>query len=167
MGSVKTGASRTQHTNLRGSNNSMSTLLIIKSLHIFFMVAWFAGIFYLPRLFVYHAQLDASDNKTSELLKIMERRLLYFVTPFAILTLVFGVILIYMYGSQWFAQSHWLHAKLALVILLYFYHGYCFKILRQFKTDTNQRSHKFYRIFNEAPVLILLAIILLAVTKPF
>jgi putative membrane protein len=131
------------------------------------MVAWFAGIFYLPRLFVYHAQLDPKDQATSQLLKTMERRLLYFVTPFAVLTLIFGVTLIYLYGTQWLRQSYWLHLKLTLVVFLYGYHGYCFVILKQFKSDKNTRSHKFYRLFNEAPVLLLLIIIFLAVVKPF
>lgn len=129
------------------------------------MIAWFAGIFYLPRLFVYHAM--TKDHNSSELLKVMERRLLYFVTPFALLTLVFGVALIFQYGMAWFGQSGWLHLKLVLVILLYIYHGYCFVLLKHFKNDTNTRSDKFYRYFNEAPVLILLAIVLLAVVKPF
>lgn len=147
----------------------MTTLTIIKSLHIFFMVAWFAGIFYLPRLFVYHAQLSDSkeDSATAKWFKIMERRLLYFVTPFALLTLVFGVALIVMYGSEWFKASTWLHYKLVLVAMLYAYHGYCFVLLKRFANDENKRSDKFYRVFNEVPVLVLLAIIVLAVTKGF
>ena len=141
------------------------TILWLKALHLFFMVAWFAGIFYLPRLFVYHA--ENRHPATSDTFKVMERRLLYFVTPFAILTLVFGLALIWQYGGAWFKQAHWLHAKLLLVIMLYVYHGYCFKLLADFKQDNNRRSPKFYRIFNEIPVLVLLAIILLAVLKPF
>lgn len=143
----------------------MTWLLIFKALHIFFMVAWFAGIFYLPRLFVYHAM--TKDSQTQTLLKTMERRLLYFVTPFAILTLVFGLLLIYSYGLDWFKASHWLHLKLMLVAGLYIYHGYCFKLLDDFKNDQNNRSDRFYRIFNEMPVLVLLAVIILAVVKPF
>lgn len=141
------------------------TLLWLKAFHIFFMVAWFAGIFYLPRLFVYHAEND--HEQTSETLKVMERRLLYFVTPFAILTLVFGVLLIGQYGMEWFRVSGWLHTKLLLVTFLIIYHGYCFKLLADFKHNKNKRSSKFYRIFNEIPVLILLACIILAVVKPF
>ena len=143
----------------------MTTLLIYKSLHIFFMVAWFAGIFYLPRLFVYHAMTDNKDSQ--EMLKTMERKLLYFVTPFAVLTLVFGVLMIFEYGREWFKMSTWLHYKLILVIALYIYHGYCFKLLADFKHDRNKRSDKFYRVINELPVLVLLAIIFLAVMKPF
>lgn len=141
------------------------TILWLKAFHIFFMVAWFAGIFYLPRLFVYHS--ENNHEHTSETLKVMERRLLFFVTPFAILTLVFGVLLISQYGMEWFRVSGWLHTKLLLVTFLYIYHGYCFKLLADFKHDRNQRSSKFYRIFNEVPVLILLACIILAVVKPF
>jgi len=143
----------------------MTTLLIYKSLHIFFMVAWFAGIFYLPRLFVYHAMTN--NKESQEMLKIMERKLLYFVTPFAVLTLVFGLLMIFEYGREWFKASMWLHYKLVLVIGLYIYHGFCFKLLADFKHDRNKRSDKFYRIINELPVLVLLAIIFLAVMKPF
>ena len=141
------------------------SILWFKAFHIFFMVAWFAGIFYLPRLFVYHAE-NNNDN-TSETFKVMERRLLYFVSPFALLTLVFGLLLIMSYGMDWFRTSGWLHAKLLLVTTLYIYHGYCFKLLADFKYNRNKRSSRFYRIFNEIPVLILLAIIVLAVVKPF
>ncbi|EJI86457.1 MAG: CopD family protein [Alishewanella aestuarii] len=142
----------------------MTLILIYKALHVFFMVAWFAGIFYLPRLFVYHAETQSPDCDAT--FKVMERRLLYFVTPFAILTLVFGLLLIVSYGRAWFAVSSWLHYKLLLVTILYLYHGYCFKLLADFKHNRNRRSARFYRIFNELPVLLLLAIILLATLKP-
>ena len=142
----------------------MTLILIYKALHVFFMVAWFAGIFYLPRLFVYHAETRSPDCDAT--FKVMERRLLYFVTPFAILTLVFGLLLIVSYGRAWFAVSSWLHYKLLLVTILYLYHGYCFKLLADFKHNRNRRSARFYRIFNELPVLLLLAIILLAILKP-
>lgn len=143
----------------------MSWILWVKALHIAFMVAWFAGIFYLPRLFVYHAM----NNHTAvdEQFKVMERKLLYFVTPFALLTLIFGLLMIYAYGSAWFATSGWMHTKLLLVTLLYAYHGYCFKLLADFKHNRNRRSHRFYRVFNEVPVLILFAVVILAVVKPY
>ncbi|RZQ55270.1 protoporphyrinogen oxidase HemJ [Pseudidiomarina tainanensis] len=140
-------------------------ILWLKAFHVIFMVAWFAGIFYLPRLFVYHAQNQNQD--VHEQFKVMERRLLYFVTPFAILTLVFGLALMWVYGSAWLKASGWLHIKLVIVTLLYVYHGYCFKLLADFKHNRNTRSHKFYRVFNEIPVLALFAIIILAVVKPF
>ncbi|EKE87464.1 protoporphyrinogen oxidase HemJ [Idiomarina xiamenensis] len=141
------------------------SILWLKALHLIFMVAWFAGIFYLPRLFVYHA--ETNDEAVAEQFKVMERRLLFFVTPFAILTAIFGIALIVAYGSAWLAASGWLHAKLTLVALLYGYHAYCFKLLADFKHNRNRRSARFYRIFNEAPVLILFAVIILAVVKPF
>ncbi|MFC4655175.1 protoporphyrinogen oxidase HemJ [Rheinheimera marina] len=140
------------------------TLLWLKAFHIIFMVCWFAGIFYLPRLFVYHAQSNSADVDAQ--LQVMERRLLYFVTPFAVLTLIFGVALVHLYGKVWFAASHWLHLKLVLVSLLYLYHGYCFKLLADFRKGNNRRSARFYRIFNELPVLILFAVVILAVVKP-
>ena len=142
----------------------MTTILVFKALHVFFMVAWFAGIFYLPRLFVYHASTQSTECDAE--FKVMERRLLYFVTPFALLTLVFGLLLIYSYGAAWFKASTWLHYKLMLVCSLYGYHIYCFKLLADFKHNRNTRSSRFYRVFNEVPVLILLAIILLAYLKP-
>ena len=142
----------------------MTLILLYKALHLFFMVAWFAGIFYLPRLFVYHA--ETCSTECSDTFKIMERRLLLFVTPFAVLTLVFGLLLIAAYGKAWFAASGWLHLKLILVLLLYGYHGWCFKLLADFKHNRNRHSPRFYRVFNELPVLLLLAIILLATLKP-
>ncbi|GAB2905842.1 CopD family protein [Rheinheimera gaetbuli] len=142
----------------------MTSILVYKALHVFFMVAWFAGIFYLPRLFVYHAATQSADCDAE--FKVMERRLLYFVTPFAVFTLLFGGLLIYSYGAAWFKLSSWLHYKLLLVLFLYAYHGYCFKLLADFKHNRNRRSPRFYRIFNEVPVLVLLGIILLAYLKP-
>ena len=142
----------------------MTTLLWLKAFHVIFMVAWFAGIFYLPRLFVNHAETD--NQALAEPLKGMERRLLYFVTPFGILTVLLGVALIYIYGMDWFAVSHWLHIKVTLVVLLIGYHIYCFKLLKTFAEDKNTRSGRFYRIFNEVPVLILFAVVILVYLKP-
>jgi putative membrane protein len=142
----------------------LNYILWFKALHVFFMVAWFAGVFYLPRLFVNHA--ETSSIEVAEQLKGMERRLLYFITPFAILTVLLGLIIIYAYGYPWFVAAKWLHIKLTLVIILLGYHGYCFKLVKTFQLDKNTRSGKFYRIFNEIPVLVLLAIIILAYVKP-
>lgn len=142
----------------------MTTILWLKAFHVIFMVSWFAGIFYLPRLFVNHADTDNPD--VMERLKGMERRLLLFVTPFAFLTVAFGTAIILNYGSAWFVAAKWLHIKLTLVIVLLAYHGYCFKLLNDFKLDRNKRSAKFYRVFNEVPVLILFAIVILAYVKP-
>ncbi|HCH70770.1 MAG TPA: protoporphyrinogen oxidase HemJ [Colwellia sp.] len=143
----------------------MNYILWFKAFHVFFMVAWFAGVFYLPRLFVNHA--ETSSIEVAEQLKGMQKRLLYFITPFAILTVLFGLIIIYAYGYPWFVAAKWLHIKLTLVIVLLSYHGYCFKLVKTFQQDNNTRSGKFYRIFNEIPVLVLLAIIILAYVKPF
>ncbi|MFT4938071.1 MAG: putative membrane protein [Paraglaciecola sp.] len=138
-------------------------LLWLKALHIFFMLAWMAGIFYLPRLFVYHAQ--SQEQVVKDQFKIMERRLWFFVTPFAMLTLLFGLALIYIQGREWFIASSWLHIKLSLVTGLYAYHFYLYKIVKTFARDENKKSHRFYRILNEAPVLVVLMIVLLAVLK--
>ena len=141
------------------------TLLWVKSLHIFFMVAWMAGIFYLPRLFVYFAENE--DPNLRKVFNVMQRRLWFFVAPFALLTLIFGVWLIGIYGMDWFRASTWLHVKLALLVGLYAYYGYLYKIMRDLANGRNIRSSKFYRILNEAPVLVLLAIVILAIVKPF
>ncbi len=142
----------------------MNNILWFKAFHVIFMVAWFAGIFYLPRLFVNHAETNSAEVALQ--LKGMEKRLLYFITPFALLTVLLGLILIYAYGSAWFVAAKWLHIKLTLVILLVIYHGYCFKLVKTFQQDKNTRSGKFYRIFNEIPVLTLFAVIILAYVKP-
>ncbi len=142
----------------------LNNILWLKAFHVIFMVAWFAGIFYLPRLFVNHA--ETSSKEVSEQLKGMERRLLLFVTPFAIFTLILGVAMIIAYGKAWFAQASWLHIKLSLVLVLFAYHAYCFKLVKIFQQDKNQRSGKFYRFFNEIPVIILFAVVILAYVKP-
>lgn len=129
----------------------------------FFMVAWMSGLFYLPRLMVYHAQTDVQAVKDQ--FKIMEKRLWYFVTPFALLTLVFGVWLISLYGKEWFVAAKWLHIKLLLVMALYIYHFYLFVLVQKFAKDENTHSSRFYRFLNEAPVLIVLTIIVLAIVK--
>ena len=139
------------------------TILWIKALHVFFMVAWMSGLFYLPRLIVYHAQTDVQAVKDQ--FKIMERRLWYFVTPFALLTLVLGVWLISLYGKEWFWAAKWLHYKLTLVTVLYAYHCYLFILVRKFSKDENTHSPRFYRFLNEAPVLVVLAVIVLAIVK--
>lgn len=141
-----------------------SLYLWFKALHLIFMVCWFAGIFYLPRLFVYHSQ--SREPLVYQQLHIMERRLLYFITPFALLTVVFGIALIFSLGSAWFKASHWLHIKLILVLFLLAYHAFCFVLLKQLKSNAQSRSSLWFRIFNEVPVLALFAIILLAVLKP-
>jgi putative membrane protein len=139
-------------------------LLWFKALHVIFMVAWFAGIFYLPRLFVNHAETQSTE--VANHLKGMEKRLLYFISPFAVLTILMGVLIIHAYGVDWFIAAKWLHIKLSLVIVLLVYHGYCFRLINIFANNNNKRSGRFYRVFNEIPVLILFAIIFLAYVKP-
>ena len=137
-------------------------MLWIKALHIIFMVTWFAALFYLPRLFVYHAMSD--DAVSIERFKIMERKLFFgIMTPGALLTIVFGTWLWLDYGFS----GGWLHAKLALVAVLVAYHGYCGKLLVDFKHDRNRHGHVFYRWLNEFPVILLFAVVILVVVKPF
>ena len=137
-------------------------MLLVKAGHIIFMVTWFAGMFYLPRLFVYHAMSD--DQISHERFKIMERKLYYgIMTPGGILTIVFGLWLWLGYGIS----GGWLYTKIAIVIALVFYHIYCGKLLLDFKHNRNRHSHIYYRWFNEAPVIALIAIIILVEVKPF
>ncbi len=137
----------------------------LKALHMIFMVTWFAGIFYLPRLFVYHAMTD--DKAGNERFKIMERKLYYFTLPWMILTLFFGFWMLYDYAWALYGKNLWLHIKLVLVALLVIYQFYCGKLMREFAEDRNQHSHTWYRWFNEGPVLALVVIVLLAGLKPF
>ncbi len=136
----------------------------LKAFHIIAVVCWFAGIFYLPRLFVYHAM--APDQATRDHLKIMERKLYRFISPFMGFTIIFGVGMILL-NPEYYLKAGWLHAKLALVALLVAYHFYCGHLVRRFADDTNARSHVFYRWFNELPVFALFGIVILAVVKPF
>ena len=137
-------------------------MLWIKALHISFMVTWFGGLFYLPRLFVYHAMAD--DQAGIERFKIMERKLYFgIMTPGAVLTIIFGLWLWLGYGIS----GGWMHVKLLLVLILIAYHVYCGKLVNDFKHDRNRHGHVFYRWFNEFPVLILFAVVILVVVKPF
>lgn len=139
-------------------------MLYIKAFHIIFMVTWFAGLFYLPRLFVYHAMSD--DQISNDRFKIMERKLFFgIMTPGAIITIALGIWMIMQVGFS--AYGSWLHAKLALVAILIAYHIYCGKLLIDFKHDRNTHSHVFYRWLNELPVLLIIPIVILAVVKPF
>jgi putative membrane protein len=142
-------------------------MLWVKAWHIIFMVTWFAGLFYLPRLFVYHALCDVTkpeDAASIARFKVMERKLFYgIMTPGGILTIAFGLWLWLGYGIT----GGWLHAKLALVALLVAYHVHCGKLLRDFKQDRNRHGHVYYRWFNEMPVIVLIAITILVMVKPF
>lgn len=140
-------------------------MLWIKAWHIIFMVTWFAGLFYLPRLFVYHALSE--DTSSRERFKIMEHKLLYAImTPGAVMTLVMGLWLWLGYPDL-YAHAKWIHVKVLLVSGLMIYHVYCWYFVGVFQRDQNTRSHVFYRWFNEIPVLFLIAIVILVVVKPF
>ncbi|MGD2084154.1 MAG: protoporphyrinogen oxidase HemJ [Chromatiales bacterium] len=138
----------------------------LKGWHLIFMVTWFSGLFYLPRLFVYHAMSE--DATSIERFKVMERKLYYGITmPSMVLTLVFGIWMLVDYAWAAYGNAGWLHVKLALVALLVGYHFYCGKLVKDFKADRNRHGHVWYRWFNEAPVLVLVAVVLLASVKPF
>ena len=137
-------------------------MLWIKAIHIIFVVTWFAGLFYLPRLFVYHAMSE--DAASRERFKVMERRLYYgIMAPGGILTIVFGLWL--WLGYDW--TGSWLHFKVALVAVLVAYHLWCGKLMNDFKQDRNTRSHVWYRWFNEFPTVLLIVVVILTVVKPF
>lgn len=139
-------------------------MLWIKAFHIISMVTWFAGLFYLPRLFVYHS--DAKDETSNQRFKIMERKLFYGIaTPSAVITIALGFWLVHIMGYG-LLYSLWLQIKLALVAILVIYHIYCGKLLNDFKNDHNQHNHVWYRWFNEFPVIILIAVILLVELQP-
>lgn len=143
-------------------------MLWLKAFHIVGVVSWFAGLLYLPRLFVYHAQIQngsIDDVAGNARFKIMERKLFFIMTVAAVLAIGFGVSLLAVVPD--FLLMRWLHVKLVLVFLLIGYHGACFALLQQFTADRNTRPERFYRIFNEAPALLLIAIVILVVVKPF
>lgn len=137
-------------------------MLWVKSFHLFFVVSWFAGLFYLPRIFVNLAMVPAAGAERERLLT-MARKLYKFVTPIGLLAVVFGLWLWFGYGFV----GGWLHAKTTLVAMLLGYHFYCGYLLKQFAAGHNTRSDLWFRVFNELPVFLLLAIIFLAVLKPF
>ncbi len=137
-------------------------MLWLKALHLIFMVTWFAGLFYLPRLFVYHAM--STDQISIDRFKVMERKLFFgIMTPGLIMTLVFGIWLL-LWGN--YAGQLWIQIKLALIAVLIGYHIHCGKLLLDFKHDRNRHTHVYYRWHNEIPVLFLIAIIFLAVLRP-
>ena len=138
-------------------------MLWIKAWHVIFMVTWFAGLFYLPRLFVYHA--SATDSAGIERFRVMERRLLAITTLGALLTAAFGIWLLLVYPAL--LQTGWMRAKLMLLVFLVAYHGWCWRLVRAFASGRNVHSHVWYRWFNELPTLLLIGIVLLAIVKPF
>ena len=143
----------------------MNIYLLLKSLHLIAVISWMAGLLYLPRIFVYHAE-NNSEPKISEIFKTMERKLYFYImTPAMTLSWLFGLLLIHSIGFQQLGQI-WMLLKLLFVIILTFYHVYLGKLLNQFKTDDNRHSHKFYRYINEIPTMLLILIIFVVIFKP-
>ena len=143
----------------------MNAYLLFKSLHLISVISWMAGLLYLPRIFVYHAQ-NSSEIQTSVIFKTMEKKLFFYImTPAMILSWIFGLILIHEIGFDKLEQK-WMILKLIFVVLLTLYHLYLGKILGQFKLDSNKHSHKFYRYINEIPTLLLILIIFVVIFKP-
>ena len=138
-------------------------MLWLKAFHVIFVVTWFAGLFYLPRLFVYHAV--TTDQISLERFVVMERRLFKIMTLGATLAAMFGLSMIL--AAPGYLQFGWLHAKLTLVALLIGYHIWCYPLMVALRDGRNQHSQRFYRMFNEAPALLLIGIVILAVVKPF
>ena len=142
----------------------MNFYLFFKALHLIAIISWMAGLLYLPRIFVYHAETKSDDVKTT--FKVMERRLfVYIMNPAMILSWLFGLVLIHSIGIQSFSEF-WLIAKIVLVILLTFYHFFLFNCLNKFSLDRNEHSSKFFRVINEVPTVLLIVIIFLVVFKP-
>ena len=137
-------------------------MLWLKAFHIVFVVTWFAGIFYLPRLFMYHAA--ATDTLSIERFQVMEKRLFAIMTIGATLTLLFGISLLIV--TPGFLQAGWLHAKLTLVLVLIGYHAWCYRLMADLRAG-RKRSSTWYRVFNEVPSVLLIAIVVLVVVKPF
>lgn len=142
-------------------------MLWVKSFHLVFMVAWFAGLFYLPRIFVNLALVPAGSDAERARLLLMARKLLRFMGPLALLALVFGFILYLYYGIGMGPGQGWMHAKLLMVLLVAGYHHACGSLLKKLEAGTSARSHVWFRWFNEVPVVLLLVIVVLVVVKPF
>ena len=143
----------------------MNLYLLFKSLHLISVISWMAGLLYLPRIFVYHAE-NNSEIKTSEIFKVMEKKLYYYImTPAMVLSWFLGLLLIHSIGFQELGQT-WMVLKLIFVIILTIYHFYLGNIVNEFKYDNNRHSHKFYRFINEIPTILLILIVFVVVFKP-
>ena len=143
----------------------MNTYLLFKSLHLIAVISWMAGLLYLPRIFVYHAE-NNSETNISEIFKTMERKLYFYImTPAMILSWLFGILLIHSIGFQQLGQT-WMLLKLLFVIILTLYHFYLGRLLSQFNIGNNRHSHKFYRYINEIPTILLILIIFVVIFKP-
>ena len=143
----------------------MNYYLLFKSLHLISVISWMAGLLYLPRIFVYHSE-NNDDKKISDVFKVMEKKLYFYImTPAMILSWIFGLLLIHSIGFQQLGQT-WMILKIIFVIFLSLYHFYLGKILNQFKFDQNTHSHKFYRLINEIPTILLILIVFVVIFKP-
>ena len=143
----------------------MNYYLLFKSLHLISVISWMAGLLYLPRIFVYHAE-NSNDRKISDVFKIMEKKLYFYImTPAMIFSWIFGLLLIHSIGFQQLGQT-WMVLKIIFVIFLSLYHFYLGKTLKQFKIDQNTHSHKFYRLINEIPTILLILIVFVVIFKP-
>jgi putative membrane protein len=142
-------------------------MLWVKSFHIVFVASWFAGLFYLPRIFVNLAMVEPGSDKERSRLLLMARKLLRFSHILATVAVVFGLLLWAGYGIGWGPGNGWMHAKLALVLVVLGYHHVCARMLRRFEAGEVGHGHVWYRWFNELPVLLMLAIVVLVVVKPF
>ena len=143
----------------------MNYYFLFKSLHLISVISWMAGLLYLPRIFVYHSQ-NIDEIKTSEIFKVMERKLYFYImTPAMSLSWLFGLLLIHSVGLEQLGQT-WMVLKIVFVLLLTLYHFYLGKILNQFNINQNKRSHKFYRYINEIPTILLILIVFVVIFKP-
>ena len=143
----------------------MNYYLLFKSLHLISVISWMAGLLYLPRIFVYHSE-NNDDKKISDVFKVMEKKLYFYImTPAMILSWIFGLLLIHSVGFQQLGQT-WMLLKIIFVIFLSLYHFYLGKTLNQFKFDQNTHSHKFYRLINEIPTILLILIVFVVIFKP-
>jgi len=140
-------------------------MIWVKAFHVIFMVTWFAGLFYLPRLFAYHA--DVEDEISNERFKVMEKKLFAIMTVGAIITIGLGLWMLFDYAITAYYTSFWLYIKLLLVAGLIYYHYYCYKVVVDFRYDANVRDRVYYKLINELPVIFLVGIILLVIIKPF
>ena len=143
----------------------MNTYLLFKSLHLIAVISWMAGLLYLPRIFVYHAE-NSAEIKTSEIFKTMEKKLYFYImTPAMVLSWLFGLLLVHSIGFEQLGQT-WMILKIIFVLILTFYHFYLGNILSQFKIDSNKYSHKFFRYINEIPTILLILIVFVVIFKP-
>ncbi len=147
-------------------SNKATRMLWIKAFHIISIVCWFAGLFYLPRLFIYHTQ--TTDSVGNERFKVMERKLYHYITtPAMISSWIFGLLLLYTHAWALYSSNGWLHLKLTLVVLLTVYHFTMGHYVKLFAADKNSRNTKFFRYYNEIPTLFLIIVVILVVVKPF